>query len=161
MIIRAALETDAAEICAVWNPLIKNSATTFTTDLKTPDGIAQDIKARAGAFFVAGESATIIGFASYFAFRGGPGYALTKEHSINLAPEARGKGAGRALMNALENHAREQGVHSLWAGISAENPEGVTFHHKVGFTEIARLPEVGFKFGRWMDLILMQKILSK
>ncbi len=161
MIVRAAVVQDASGICEVWNPWIKDTATTFTTELKTKDGIAQDIIARQGAYFVAEEDGHILGFASYFPFRNGPGYAHTKEHSINLAPQAQGKGAGRALMQALENHAHDQGIHSLWAGISGENPDGLAFHRKVGFTEIARLPEVGFKFGRWMDLVLMQKTLSK
>ena len=159
MIVRAALIGDAKGICAVWNPLIQDTATTFTSDMKTVAGIQQDIEARKGAYFVVENKDEIIGFASYFPFRGGPGYAHTKEHSINLAPQARGQGAGRALMQALEQHATDQGLHSLWAGISAENPSGVSFHEKLGFTHIARLPEVGFKFGRWMDLILMQKFL--
>jgi len=161
MIVRAARETDAHAICEVWNPLIQDTATTFTDDLKTADEIRVLIRARNGAFFVAEEAAQIVGFASYFPFRGGPGYRFTREHSINLSPQARGKGAGRALMQSLETHARAQDVHSLWAGISSENPAGVAFHERVGFSHIARLPEVGFKFGRWMDLILMQKILAK
>ena len=76
-----------------------------------------------------------------------------------LDTPAQGGGVGRALMTAIEAHARSNGVHSLWAGISAENPGGVGFHRALGFVHVARLPEVGFKFGRWMDLVLMQKIL--
>ena len=159
MIVRAARCEDAVAICSIWNPLIEKSATTFTTQLKTKAGIAEDINARKGAFFVALDGEALLGFATYFPFRSGPGYARTKEHSINISPNAQGRGIARALMTALEDHAIENGVHSLWAGISAENPGGLAFHQKAGFTQVARLPEVGFKFGRWMDLILMQKIL--
>jgi len=151
---------DADEICAVWNPLIRDTATTFTTAEKTPEMIRTDIEQRGGAFFVALNEDVLVGFATYFAFRSGPGYARTKEHSINLAPQGRGHGTGQALMRALENHAKEAGVHSLWAGISGENPQGVDFHQRIGFSEIARLPQVGRKFDRWMDLVLMQKILG-
>ena len=160
MMIRMATASDSNGICTVWNPLIESTATTFTTELKSAASIECAIAERQGAFFVAEDRGQIVGFASYFPFRGGPGYARTKEHSINLVPASRGKGAGRGLMNALEAHAVEQGIHSLWAGISAENPEGVSFHEHLGFSHIARLPEVGFKFGRWMDLVLMQKILE-
>ncbi len=53
----------------------------------------------------------------------------------------------------------KRAVHSLWAGISSENPAAIPFHSSLGFVEIARLPQVGYKFGRWMDLVLMQKML--
>ena len=95
MIIRAATQSDAGAICAIWNPLIVRTATTFTTELKTPNGIAADVSARKGAFFVAENNAELVGFATYFPFRSGPGYAYTKEHTINLTPNARGCGAGR------------------------------------------------------------------
>ena len=101
----------------------------------------------------------IIGYACYFPFRSGPGYRHTKEHSIALLPEARGTGVGRRLMALLEDHARAREVHSLFAGVSGENPDGVAFHKAIGFAEVARLPEVGHKFGRWMDLVLLQKML--
>lgn len=159
MIIRPARRADASAICAIWNPLIEHTSTTFTTTLKTPQGIAEDIASRGGAFLVADTQDGLLGFATYFPFRGGPGYARTKELSINLSDAARGMGMGRALVSALERHAKAAEIHSLWAGVSGENPAGVAFHKRVGFTQVAVLPEVGFKFDRWMDLVLLQKRL--
>jgi phosphinothricin acetyltransferase len=162
MILRPADARDAATVAAIWNPVIRDTAATFTTQEKTTDGLTADFAARAAEgklFLLAEEAGEVLGFATYFQFRNGPGYAHTMEHSIILSPAARGRGVGRALMGRLEDHARAGGVHSLWAGVSAENPPGVAFHRAIGFTEVARLPEVGHKFGRWMDLVLMQKIL--
>ena len=159
MIVRPARAEDAAPLVALWNPWIRDTAITFTTDEKTEAGLAADIAARGPAFVVAEDGGALLGFATFFPFRAGPGYAWTKEHTVILAPEARGRGAGRALMNALEEVARSQQVHSLFAGVSAENPAGMAFHAAIGFTETARLPQVGYKFGRWMDLVLMQKFL--
>jgi phosphinothricin acetyltransferase len=62
-------------------------------------------------------------------------------------------------MAAIEDHARAGGAHSMFAGVSSGNPSGVAFHAALGYREIAMLPEVGFKFGRWFDLHLMQKML--
>ncbi|WP_146590843.1 GNAT family N-acetyltransferase [Puniceibacterium confluentis] len=159
MRLRQAQADDAAAIADIWNAVIRDTAITFTTEFKTEAGLVADIAARGGAFQVAALDGRILGFATYSAFRNGPGYARTKEHSIMLHPDARRSGLGRALMQALFDHAREAGVHSLWAGISAENPAAVPFHAALGFHEVARLPEVGQKFGRWIDLILMQKML--
>ncbi|MGR3393899.1 MULTISPECIES: N-acetyltransferase family protein [Rhodobacterales] len=159
MIVRPARAEDAAALVALWNPWIENTAITFSTEIKTETGLAADIAARGPAFQVAEAEGALLGLATFFPFRAGPGYARTKEHTIILSPAARGRGAGRALMSALEEVARGQGVHSLFAGVSAENPEGVAFHAAIGFRETARLPQVGYKFGRWMDLVLMQKFL--
>jgi phosphinothricin acetyltransferase len=82
------------------------------------------------------------------------------EHTIILAPHARGKGAGRALMTAIEDHARAGGAHTLFAGVSGENAEGIAFHTRMGFRPLVTIPEVGHKFGRWLDLVLMMKTLT-
>jgi L-amino acid N-acyltransferase YncA len=159
MIVRPAIPDDAARIAAIWNVFIRDTAVTFTTAEKTVARLAADITARGPAFQVVEIAGQVEGFATYFPFRNGPGYARTKEHSVLLAPAAQGRGAGRAVMGALLDAARADGVHSIFAGVSGENPAGVAFHAALGFREIARLPQVGFKFGRWMDLVLMQRML--
>ncbi|MFW2542064.1 N-acetyltransferase family protein [Primorskyibacter sp. 2E107] len=159
MTIRQAGPADVPAVAALWNEVIAHTAITFTTEFKTPEGLARDITDRGPLFLVATQDDAVCGFATAFQFRGGPGYAHTFEHTVQLAPEARGLGAGRVLMAQLEDNLRAHGAHSLFAGVSGENPSGVAFHRAIGFTQIATLPEVGFKFGRWMDLVLMQKIL--
>lgn len=159
MILRPADPRDAPGIVDLVNPVIRNTAVTFTTEEKTARDIATAIR-DSGSYFVACEGRRVLGYACYFPFRAGPGYRHTKEHSIALAAEARGRGVGRGLMALLEDHAREHAVHSLFAGVSGENPDGIAFHKAIGFSEVARLPQVGRKFGRWMDLVLLQKMLS-
>lgn len=162
MILRPATAEDAPAIVAIWNPVIRDTSATFTTLEKAVDGVAADIRVReeqGKAFLVAEEDGMLLGFATYFQFRSGPGYRFTMEHSVILGPQARGRGIGQALMTALEEHAHDAGVHSLFAGVSADNPAGLKFHAALGYEEVARLPEAGHKFGLWMDLVLMQKIL--
>lgn len=162
MIIRHARLADAEAIAEIWNPYIRETATTFTTLEKTPESIAQNIEARLAegkAFLVSENDQSVSGFATYFRFRSGPGYAHTMEHTVILSRQARGRGTGRALVQALERHAREAGIHALVAGVSGENPAAIAFHERLGYVRVALIPEAGRKFGRWMDLILLQKLL--
>lgn len=159
MIIRPARPEDAEAVMALVNDVIANTTITFTNELKSLQTVQDDIAARGRAFLVVEVDGIAAGYASYFPFRGGPGYARTKEHSVALGPQVRGRGAGRALMAELEAEARREGVHSLIAAVSGENPAGRAFHAAIGFAEIAVLSEVGFKFDRWIDLVLMQKRL--
>nr|WP_227420705.1 GNAT family N-acetyltransferase [Roseitranquillus sediminis] len=164
MTIRLARPADAASVAAIWNPLIRETTITFNAAEHAEDALAAMIGERAQgacAFLVADIDGEVAGFATYAQFRAGIGYRHTMEHTIHLAPSARGRGLGRQLMAALETHAAERGVHSLIAGVSAENPGGRAFHVALGYDEIAVLPEVGRKFGRWIGLHLMQKVLGK
>ncbi len=161
MLIRHAVLDDASAIAALWNPYIRDTAVTFNPVEKSPDDVAHMIidRDRLGhATFVAVDDG-LLGFASYAQFRGGAGYATCMEHSILLAPRARGHGVGRGLITVLCRHATAAGAHQLIAGVSAENPDGLAFHARMGFATLARVPEAGYKFGRFIDLVLMQKFL--
>jgi phosphinothricin acetyltransferase len=160
--IRPATPDDASAISSIWNPVIRDSDTTFNSIEKTVTGLKEMIrdKTRMGhAFYVAQDMNEVIGFATYGPFRSGPGYAHTMEHSVFLAPSAKRKGIGKSLMETIEDHARTAGIHSLIAGLSAQNLGGIAFHQSIGYQEVARINQVGYKFGHWHDLVLMQKLL--
>ena len=161
MTIRPAAPADIAALLAIWNPIIRDTTITFSSDEKTAEGLAALIAARrkAGRDFFVAEAAGVQGFASYDQFRGGNGYAHAMEHTVILGPGARGRGFGRALITAVEDHARAAGHHTMHAGVSGENRDGVAFHDRVGYRTCGIVPEAGYKFGRWLDLVLMQKRL--
>jgi L-amino acid N-acyltransferase YncA len=161
--IRPARPDDIPALLAIWNPLIRDTMVTFASIPKTTDDLQQmfEVKRRDGhAFLVAEAGGQVAGFATYGQFRGGNGYRFSMEHTIILGAAARGRGLGRGLIEGLCQHGRAAGVHSLLAGVSSGNPDGVAFHSALGFNLVARIPEVGHKFDKWWDLILMQKILT-
>jgi phosphinothricin acetyltransferase len=159
MTVRTATSQDADSVAAIWNHYIRDTTVTFNPVEKTLAEVAETIAIRP-AFFVAERDGRIIGFSTYGAFRPGIGNIRSKEHSILLAPDAMGGGIGRALLGAVEDHARNSGVHTLFGGVSAENAAGRAFHLRMGYAQAAILRDVGWKFGRYIDLVLMQKILT-
>ncbi len=161
--IRKAAARDAQSIVDIWNRVIADTTHSFATTPKTVAGIEaliSDLFAQGHGIWVAEVAGEIAGFASYSQFRGGNGYARTMEHSVHLTETARGRGLGRALMAMVEDHARATGAHQMIAGISGENAAGQAFHDALGYRLVARVPQAGWKWGRFIDLVLMQKILA-
>ena len=157
--IRPARASDAGGIASIWNPIIRDTTITFNPVEKSEPEIAALMNTRQAeghAFLVAETGGKVLGFASYSQFRPGPGYARCMEHSLYLAPQARGEGLGRALMDALAKHARARPMRMLIGAMTESNTNSVAFHARLGFVEVAHIPDAGWKFGRYHDLVLMQ-----
>ncbi len=160
--IRDAADTDVAAIREIFNQVI------VTTTAVWRDGPV-DLSERRGWFtqragngypvIVAVLGGEVVGFASYGSFRVGSGYRFTVELTVHVRDGFRGRGIGRALVNELIERAAAAGMRTMVAGIDAETTGSIEFHRRLGFEEVGRMPEVGFKFERWIDLVLMQRRL--
>ncbi|WP_134724698.1 GNAT family N-acetyltransferase [Paracoccus luteus] len=161
--IRTATTDDAAAIAAIWNPIIRDTAITFWPAERPAAEIAAMIAARqrdGHAFLVAEADWRLLAFGTYAQFRSGAGYARSLEHSIHAAPGARGRGVGRALLTALEQHARDAGGRIMIGAITASNAGSIAFHDRMGYGVWGRIPRAGWKFGQFHDLVLMGKDLG-
>ncbi|GAB2536885.1 GNAT family N-acetyltransferase [Brachybacterium huguangmaarense] len=102
----------------------------------------------------------VLGYATYGPWRPHDGYRATVEHSVYVASAARGGGIGTALLLALIERARAAGMHVMVAGIDGENQGSIRLHERLGFDTVGTLPQVGMKFGRWLDLVFCQLTLD-
>jgi phosphinothricin acetyltransferase len=163
MIVRAAQARDVPAILDIVNDAILNSTALFEYEPRTLDvqaGWLAERNAGGWPVLVAEVGGSTIGFASYGPFRARPAYDATVEHSVYVAQHDRSKGVGRALMLALIAAAKADGRHVMVGGIDGSNDASIAFHAALGFVETGRLPEVGWKFKRWLDLVFMQLILK-
>ncbi|WP_410499572.1 GNAT family N-acetyltransferase [Chitinibacter sp. S2-10] len=154
----------AAAILAILNDAIIHTTALYDYQPRTMANMADWFAAKqAGHFPVIGlenEQGELMGFASYGAFRAFPAYKYTVEHAVYVAQTFRGRGLGEALLLELIKVAQAQGKHVLVGAIDAENHGSIALHTKLGFTCSGILPQVGFKFGRWLDLVFYQKVLA-
>jgi phosphinothricin acetyltransferase len=160
--IRPATSADVPAIAAIMNQVIAETTITVTSVLKSHADVAAmitDRRALGYDTFVADHDG-IKGYATYAQFRPSPGYLRTMEHSLALSPAAHGLGFGRALMHAVESNAAAAGAHVMIAAITADNTTSIAFHARLGYAQAGLLPQVGYKFGRYHDLVLMQKFLT-
>lgn len=103
---------------------------------------------------------TLLAFGSYGAFRAWPAYKYSVEHSVYVHKDHRGHGLGMKVMQALIEAARQRDVHAMLGGIDVQNTASVALHQRLGFQHVGTLPQVGFKFGRWLDLAFYQLLLD-
>lgn len=162
MVIRASRDADAAEIALLLNALLATTTIEWTVTPRTVEDV-QEWRRVHEVVLVAEERGEVVGVAAYGWFRDvvkWPGYRFTVEHTIHVRQDRWGSGVGQALMQALLAAARDRGIHTMIAAIDAANGASIRFHQRLGFAEVARMPQVGAKFGRWLDLVLLQITLD-
>lgn len=163
LIIRDATLEDAEDILAIYNFAAINTTAVWTDGPADLDSRRDWIRARQEAGYpvlVAMKGRDVIGFASFGDFRPFPGYRHTVENSVYVDGRHHRAGIGRSLVAALIQRATALNKHAMIAGIEARNAASIGLHASLGFIEVARMPEVGCKFGRWLDLVFMQKQLA-
>jgi len=163
LIVRDATLEDAGDILAIYNFAAINTTAVWTDGPADLDSRREWIRARQQAGYpvlVAMKGRDVVGFASFGDFRPWPGYRHTVENSVYVGERYHRLCIGRSLMVALIERATTLNKHAMIAGIDAANTGSIGLHASLGFIEVARMPEVGCKFGRWLDLVLMQKQLA-
>ncbi|MFI8594613.1 GNAT family N-acetyltransferase [Microbacterium sp. NPDC078428] len=163
--IRPAQERDIPDIREIYNYYVTNSVVTFDEkrwSLRQWREKFQHLAKLELPFLVAeSPSGQILGYALVAPWAGKSAFRYTVENSIYLGQAATGKGLGRALLEALIAACEEKGIREMVAVISDKGAEGsIVLHEKLGFTEVGRMGRVGFKFGRWLGTIYLQKSLS-
>lgn len=165
MLIRNATEADLPGILAIYNEVIRTSSAVYTEQEATLPDRQDWLAARTAQGYpvlVAEDpaDASVLGYATFGDFRPWPGYRHTVEHSVYVRTDARGRGLGAALIQPLFGLASALGKHVMVAGIDAANPASIRLHERLGFEKVGLLREVGTKFGRWLDLVFMQRFLD-
>lgn len=154
---------DLAQILAIYNEVIRNSTAVFSDEEFSPArGQAWfDTKMERGfPLIVARDASGITGFGTFGEFRAWPGYRHSVEHSVHVRADRRGQGIGRAMVVELLGRAAASSKHVMIAGIDADNAVSIALHRSLGFTSAGHFHEVAFKFGRWLDLVFLQCILT-
>jgi phosphinothricin acetyltransferase len=160
--VRPARSDDVAAIRAIRNHAIEHSTALWTRTPQTQDQAVTwlDAHLERGSAFVAEVDGEVAGFAAYGPWRELDGYRHTVENSVYVREDRHGLGIGSALLAALVTAAREAGHHVMIAGVEAGNTPSIRLHERFGFQVAGTLPEVGTKFGRWLDLTLMRLPLA-
>ncbi|MFI9150170.1 GNAT family N-acetyltransferase [Streptomyces sp. NPDC053367] len=160
--VRRAQPGDVEAVREIRNHAIAHSTALWTDTLQSPAEAETWLAAHLerGSAFVAEADGEVVGFAVYGQWREKEGYRHTVEDSVYVREGRHGLGIGSALLGALITAAREAGHHVMIAGIEAENTASVRLHERFGFLHAGTIPEVGVKFGRWLDLTLMRLPLS-
>jgi L-amino acid N-acyltransferase YncA len=160
--VRPATEADLAAIVAIYNDAVVNTTAIWNDAIVDVDNRKVWFDGRQTLGYpvrVAEEEGAIVGYGSFADFRAFDGYRFSVEHSVYVAEGVRRRGIASALLVALIEKARELGKHVMIGGIASDNAASLALHAKLGFTETGRMPEVGYKFGRWLDLVFVQRTL--
>lgn len=159
--IRNAKERDLSQMLEIYNDIILNTTAVYDYEPHTLEMRKQwfEIKQQGGFPVFVAEEDKIVGFSSFGPFRAWAAYKYSVENSVYVKASERGKGIGKLLMPPLIDAAKKLNMHTIIAGIDATNEASLKLHKNFGFEEVAHFKEVGYKFGRWLDLKFLQLIV--
>jgi L-amino acid N-acyltransferase YncA len=160
--IRSAMEDDLPGIFAIFEEAVRTSTASWIDDPGTVEDRRAWLLLRNSQNYpvlVAVEEGRVLGYGSLGDFRPYEGFRGSVEHSVYVASEARRRGVGRALLGALIASAQKLGKRVLVAAVESNNKASLELHVSAGFRETGRLPKVGEKFGRMLDMVLLQRDL--
>jgi L-amino acid N-acyltransferase YncA len=158
MIVRPATANDAVAIASLLNAFLATTTIEWTDTPQSTESVLVWLDDHE-TVLIAEEADEVVGVAAFGWFRDvvkRPGYRFTVEHTIHVREDHWGSGLGRELMHALIDVARKSGKHTMIGAVDSANEASIRFHERLGFDEVGRLPEIGSKFGRWCDLVLLQ-----
>jgi len=160
--IRLATENDLQATLDIYNEIIANSTAIFQYEPQTMEmrkAWFAEKKEKNYPVFIAEEDDVIVGFSTFGQFRNWQAYQYSVENSVYVKASERGKGIGKLLLPPLIDAAKKLNMHTIIASIDATNEASVKLHKSFGFEEVAHFKEVGYKFGRWLDLKFLQLIV--
>jgi len=163
MKVRPATHDDLPGILEIYNDAVLTTTATYDYEPRTLEHRAawfEDHLTNTYPVFVAvSDEGRVVGWSALNRYHDRKGYQFTAENSVYVAADRRGRGIGRLLMKPLIESARQRGLHAILAGIDAENDASVRLHASFGFVKVAHFKQVVFKFGRWLDVVEMQRLL--
>ncbi len=161
MQVRLAEQRDSGAIAEIYNTEVTTGVATFDLVPRTLEDQREWLRARSGAHpcvVAEDEDGTIVGWACLSQYRNRPAYATSVENSVYVHSDHQGRGIGDLLLGELVRLADEHGFHAIFARVAGDNPASVALHAKHGFDMIGVEREVGRKFGRWLDVTMMQRL---
>jgi L-amino acid N-acyltransferase len=161
MIVRLAQATDAEAIRAIYNVEVLESTVTFDLVPRSHDEQRAWLAAHGGAHpaVVAERDGDVVGFGSLSPYKDRPAYSTTVEDSVYVHRDWRAKGVGRLILDDLLQLATTHGFHAVIARVVGDHQASIALHERCGFTFVGVEKEVGRKFGRWLDVVELQRLL--
>jgi len=163
MHVRPAVHADLAGILEIYNEAVLNTTASYDCEPRTMEHrvawFDERMKSNYPVFVAQNEAGRIVGWSALNPYHARAGYRFTTENSVYVAADQRGCGIGKRLMPPLIAGARERGLHAIIAGIDAENDVSIRLHASFGFEKVGVFKQVGFKFGRWLNVVYMELLL--
>ncbi|MHB1710779.1 MAG: GNAT family N-acetyltransferase [Acidimicrobiales bacterium] len=162
MQLRLAAPSDAEAIRSIYNSEVTGSTSTFDLVPRDPEDQLAWLAHHSGVYpavVALDNNGVVVGFGSLSEYRNRPAYATTVENSVYVDAGKRGCGIGRALLDELIRLAGHHGFHTVVARIGGENKPSITLHRTCGFDVVGVEREIGRKFGRWLDVWVLQRML--